>query len=92
MKKRLTQQEKSIISEEDAYVGICLLALADSPVHEIAKAARLSTTTVYNLRHGVRRGTHAMTVRKLGEAAGIRLTYNRKGQPRLRVIGKRERA
>ena len=72
--------------EEAAYVGICLVILEGTDVKRIVKASGLSRTTVYRLRSGVRPGTHAMTVRKLGKAAGINLVYEN-GQPRLRVVG-----
>ena len=87
--RTLTPKERLILKEESAFVDICFAMLEDRSVREIAKACHLSKTTLYNLRKGVRPGTQAMTLRKLGQAAGLTLIWSKsKAQIRVNKKGK----
>lgn len=88
-KREFSAKDKAIVKEHGAFVALCfgLLEGETRSYHEIAELSGLSPMTIHNLwNQGVTPYTHALTLSKLGKAAGIEMYHDHKGTPRVRLL------
>lgn len=75
------------LEELTGFVDLCIMSIGGDTLREAADKAQLSVTTMHRLvTHRFTLAVRWETIKKLGDAAKLRLHWTRSGQPRVRAV------